>query len=56
LDLKERKSTSEKLRSSKNKKKIQFRFVLAPGIVEEGGAMVTPILQSAILKINDQSN
>jgi len=48
LNLKERKSTSKKLFN----RKIFISLYLAPGIIEEGGAVVNPLLQST----NNQSN
>jgi hypothetical protein len=36
----------------RKQKQNSISFSLAPGIIEEGGA----VLQSAILKTNDQSN
>jgi hypothetical protein len=54
LDVKERKSASKKywIRN----KNYSFSISLAPGTIEEGGAVVTPLLQSTDPQINDQSN
>lgn len=56
LDMKERKSSKKQYQTHQKDIFTNLILYLAPTSMEEGGAVITPLLQSTDSKTNDQSN